>query len=382
MSVDQEDRTEQPTEKRLRESREKGDVPRSRELANVAVLGVTAVALMLLAPGIGTAAQGWLGGALAFNPAILGHPDRLITHAVTLAISLMLPVLPVLAAALVACLIAPALMSGIRFSNKALQPDFKRLNPASGLKRIYGKEGFAELLRSMLRVLLVVGTGALVIIGAVDNLLLMPRMGLHVAIDTGLHTAMTALLAMAGSLALIAAIDVPWQRYQHRSKLKMTKQEVRDEMKQTEGNPEVKARVRQVARQLSQRQTMEAVPSADVVVMNPTHYAVALKYDPDNMRAPRVVAKGVDETALMIRDVAGKHRITVIEAPPLARALYRQAKVDQEIPVKLYAAVAQILSYVYQLKRWQPAHGPAPSLQPLDVGADGAVDPADGGPAA
>src|SRR5690606_30594375 len=194
-----------------------------------------------------------------------------------------------------------------------------------------------------------------------------------------ISSAMRALLAMAGSLALIAAIDVPWQRYQHNSKLKMTKQEIRDEMKQTEGNPEIKSRARQVARQLSQRQTMQAVPTADVVVMNPTHYAVALKYDADKMGAPRVVAKGLDEIALMIRDVAGKHRISVIEAPPLARALYRQAKVDQEIPVNLYAAVAQVLSYVYQLKHWHPMHGPAPSLQPMDVGPDGAVGPVDTG---
>jgi flagellar biosynthetic protein FlhB len=386
MSGDQEDRTEQPTEKRKREAREKGDVPRSRELANVSILGATAVAVMVLAPGLGVDAQTWLGGALTVDPAILGKPDRLITHAVLLVISLVLSILPILAASLAACLIAPALMSGIRFSGKSLKFDVKRLNPASGLKRIYGKEGFAELLRSLMRVVLVVGTGALVITGAIDEILAMPRMALDVAIGTGLHTAMTALLAMAGSLALIAAIDVPWQRYQHNAKLKMTKQEIRDEMKQTEGNPEIKARVRQVARQLSQRQTMEAVPFADVVVMNPTHYAVALKYDADKMRAPRVVAKGVDETALMIRDVAEKHRISVIEAPPLARALYRQAKVDQEIPVKLYAAVAQVLSYVYQLKRWHPAHGPAPSLELPDVGPDGAVDPqpmtaADGIPA-
>ena len=374
MSGDKEDRTEEPTEKRKREAREKGDVPRSRELANVSVLGVTAVAVMVLAPGIGADAKTWLTGALTVDPAILGNPDRLIAHAVLLVVSLVLPILPILAASLVACLIAPALMSGIRFSGKSLKVDVKRLNPASGLKRIYGKEGVAELLRSLMRVVLVVGTGALVITGAIDKILAIPQMSLEGGIRTGLSTAMTALLAMAGSLGLIAAFDVPWQRYQHNAKLKMTKQEIRDEMKQTEGNPEIKARVRQVARQLSQRQTMEAVPTADVIVMNPTHYAVALKYDAGKMHAPRVVAKGVDETALMIRDVAEKHRISVIEAPPLARALYRQAKVGQEIPVKLYAAVAQVLSYVYQLKHWHPAHGPAPSLDLPDVGIDGAAD--------
>ena len=368
------DRTEEPTEKRLREAREKGDVPRSRELANLAVLGMTALAMLGMASSIGRAAQGWLKGALSFEPGLLGHPELLAGHFARLLAGLMLPVLPVLGVALLACLVSPAVMGGLRWANKSLQPDFKRLNPASGLKRIYGKEGFAELLRSLLRVVLVAGVGALVITGAMSKLLAIPRMSLEGAIGTGLHVASMTLVSIVGSLALLAAIDVPWQKFQHRSKLKMTKQEIRDELKQTEGNPELKARMRQVARQMSQRRMMEAVPTADVVVMNPTHYAVALKYDSGTMRAPRVVAKGVDEMALRIRELASSHRVAVVEAPPLARALYRQAQVDQEIPVKLYAAVAQVLSYVYQLRHWSPGRGDAPQLQQPDLGADGAPD--------
>lgn len=368
------DRTEEPTEKRLREAREKGDVPRSRELANLAVLGMTAMAMLAMASSIGRAAQGWLRGALTFEPGLLGNPDQLAGHFARLLAGLMVPFLPVLGVALLACLVSPAVMGGLRWANKSLQPDFKRLNPASGLKRIYGKEGFAELLRSLLRVVLVAGVGALVISGAMSKLLAIPRMSLEGAIGTGLDVAAMTLVSIVGSLALLAAIDVPWQKFQHRSKLKMTKQEVRDELKQTEGNPELKARMRQVARQMSQRRMMEAVPTADVVVMNPTHYAVALKYDSGTMRAPRVVAKGVDEMALRIRELATSHRVAVVEAPPLARALYRQAQVDQEIPVKLYAAVAQVLSYVYQLRSWSPARGDAPRLQLPDLGADGAPD--------
>ena len=368
------DRTEEPTEKRLREAREKGDVPRSRELANLAVLGMTALAMLGMASSIGRAAQGWLKGALSFEPGLLGHPELLAGHFARLLAGLMLPVLPVLGVALLACLVSPAVMGGLRWANKSLQPDFKRLNPASGFKRIYGKEGFAELLRSLLRVVLVAGVGALVITGAMSKLLAIPRMSLEGAIGTGLDVAAMTLVSIVGSLALLAAIDVPWQKFQHRSKLKMTKQEIRDELKQTEGNPELKARMRQVARQMSQRRMMEAVPTADVVVMNPTHYAVALKYDSGTMRAPRVVAKGVDEMALRIRELAASHRVAVVEAPPLARALYRQAQVDQEIPVKLYAAVAQVLSYVYQLRSWSPARGDAPQLQLPDLGADGAPD--------
>ena len=358
-SEDKDDRTEQPTEKRLREAREKGDVPRSRELGNVAVLGTAVVALMMTASSLGSAGQGWLRGALTIDPALLGHPDRLLEHTARLAAGLMLPVLPMLAAALLACLISPAVLGGLRFSGKSLQPDFKRLNPASGLARIYGKESFAELLRSLMRVALILGVGGAMVYRAFHKLLAIPGMSLEDAVGIGLDTALWTLLAMVGSLGLLAAIDVPWQHYRHRSKLKMTKQEIRDEFKEMEGNPEVKAKVRQIAQQMSQRRMMEAVPTADVVVTNPTHYALALKYD---------------AMALAIRDVAGKHRIAVLEAPPLARALYRQAQVDQEIPVKLYAAVAQVLSYVFQLRRWHPAHGPAPVLSHVDVGADGAPD--------
>lgn len=374
---DQEDRTEQPTEKRLREARERGDVPRSRELGNVAVLGATALALMATAPGVGASAQGWLRGALTLDPATLGQPDRLLGHAAALLPGLLLPLLPAFAAALAACFIAPLVMGGLRFSSQSLQPDFKRLSPMAGLKRLYGRDSLAELLRSLLRVLLVVGVGAMVVSAGFHELLAMPGMSLQAAAATGLKMAMTALLAMAGALALLAAIDVPWQRWRHRSRLKMSKQEIRDELKQTEGNPEIKARVRQVAQQMARRRMMDAVPTADVVVTNPTHYAVALKYDPKKMRAPRVVAKGVDEIALLIREAARRHRVAVLEAPPLARALYRTAQVDQEIPVKLYAAVAQVLSYVFQLRRWHPAHGPAPALADIALGdaeADGRAD--------
>ncbi|MBF6025620.1 flagellar biosynthesis protein FlhB [Lysobacter niastensis] len=378
-SEDQEDRTEQPSEKRLREARERGDVPRSRELANVAVLGCGSLALVSTGSHIGSASQDWLRNALTIDPAVLGQHDRLLPYAAKLLGGLVLPMLPVLLAALAACLIAPALMGGLRFASQALQPDFMRLNPLSGLKRLYGKESLAELVRSLLRVTLIGGIGALVVYGAFTQLLSMAKMPLDAAVGLGLGLITRSLMAMVGALALLAAIDVPWQHWQWRSRLKMTKQELRDEFKESEGNPEVKARVRQVAAQMSRRQMMEAVPKADVVIVNPTHYAVALKYEAGKMRAPRVVAKGVDELALSIRDVATKNRVSIVEAPPLARALYRHAQIDQEIPVKLYAAVAQVLSYVYQLKRWHPSHGPMPSLAGVEVDAELADGNGNGG---
>lgn len=371
---DQEDRTEQPSEKRLREARERGDVPRSRELGNVAVLGCAVLALKVTADSMGAASRDWLRDALTIDPALIDAPDRLLPHAASLLAGLLVPMLPLFAAALIACFAAPMVMGNLRFAGKALQPDINRLNPMSGLKRMYGRESLVELVRSLLRVLLIGGIGGWMVYRAFDTLVALPQAPLEAAVSEGVALATTALLAMVAGLGLLAAIDVPWQHFQHRSKLKMTKQELRDELKESEGNPEVKARVRQVAREMSRRRMMEAVPTADVVITNPTHYAVALKYSAGAMRAPKVVAKGVDEMALAIRDVAGKHRIAVVEAPPLARALYRLAKVDQEIPVKLYAAVAQVLSYVYQLRAWVPGRGAMPTLGGIDVGADGAVD--------
>lgn len=371
---DQEDKTELPSEKRLRDAREKGDVPQSRELGNVAVLGCATVALVVTGPMIGRASQDWLREALRFDPTLVGEPGRLLDHAGMLMLKLMLPMLPLVIAALLACFIAPAVMGGLRFSNQALQPDLKRLSPMAGLKRMYGKESLAELVRSVLRIVLIGGVGGLVVYAAFTRLLAMPAQSLEGAVAGGVGLSTTLLLATVGALGVLAALDMPYQHWHWRNKLKMTKQELKDEYKEMEGNPEVKARVRQVAQQMSQQRMMDAIPTADVIVTNPTHYAVALKYEAGAMRAPKVVAKGVDELALRMRELAAHHRVSLVEAPPLARALYRQAKVDQEIPVKLYAAVAQVLSYVYQLKRWHPSRGPMPTLNQLDVGADGAPD--------
>jgi flagellar biosynthetic protein FlhB len=367
---DREDRTEQPTAKRLQQARDRGDVPRSRELANVAVLGCASLALLATGPRVGSAAQGWLRGALTIDPSILDQQDQLLPHAAHLFVGLLLPLLPVFAVALLACLISPALTSGLRFSTKAaLGFNVGKMNPLSGLSRMYGKDSLVELLRALLRVALVGGLGAWAAHRAFVQVLAFPRLDLETAVSQGIGLLFHCFLATVGGLALLAAVDVPYQRWHWRNRLKMTKQEVRDEHKEQEGSPEVKAKIRQMARQLSQRRMMEAVPTADVVVTNPTHYAVALKYEAGKMRAPKVVAKGTDEIALKIREIAGAHRVSIVEAPPLARALYRHGDLDREIPVNLYAAVAQVLSYVYQLKRWHPAHGPMPVL------ADVAVDP-------
>jgi flagellar biosynthetic protein FlhB len=369
-AADREDRTEAPSAKRLRQARERGDVPRSRELAGVAVLGTSVITLLVLGPGVARGAIDWMRGALAFDSGLVGHQDRLATHAAAMLAGLAMPLLPLVAIALGACFISPAVMGGFHFSTEALQPNFNRLNPMSGFERMYGREGRVELLRSVLRILLVGAVGFWVVRRAMVTMPLLQNMPLEGAVADGLGFMLHALAAMVGAMALLAAVDVPYQRWSHNEKLKMTKQEVREEFKENEGNPEVKGKIRQLARQMAQRRMMEAVPDADVIVVNPTHYAVALKYEAGRMRAPKVVALGVDEIALKIREIAKAHRVATVEAPPLARALYRHSALDQEIPVQLYAAVAQVLSYVFQLRRWHPSHGPMPSLATV------AVDPA------
>ncbi len=361
-AADREDRTEAPSPKRLREARERGDVPRSRELANVAVLGATAIAIMASSGFMARTSLGWMHGALSFDPGMVGHHDRLLKHAALLLGGAVLPVLPLLAVALLACFVAPLAMGGIVFSSQALQPNFERLSPMAWLRRTYGQEGLAELVRQILRIVIVGAIGAWAVHRALRFIPLLQKMPLETAAAEGLGFMLQVLVAVAGAMALLAAADVPYQHWNWRQKLKMTKQELRDEHKEMEGNQEIKGKVRQMARQMSQRRMMEAVPEADVIVVNPTHYAVALKYEAGRMRAPKVVALGVDEIALKIREIAKVHRVTTVEAPPLARALYRHSKLDQEIPVQLYAAVAQVLSYVFQLRRWHPSQGPMPSL--------------------
>ncbi|MDH5822777.1 flagellar biosynthesis protein FlhB [Luteimonas sp. RD2P54] len=365
------EKTEQPSEKRLREAREKGDVPRSRELATAAVFGAAVLALLASGGMMARGALGWMQAALTPDLALRDAPMELFGHTGLLLLRLMLAMAPLMAVALVAGFAAPVLMGGLQFASKSLVPDFKRLDPMAGLKRIYGPEGLAELVKSLLRVLLVGGAAVLCMWPGMRLLRSMLNQPVEQAVRSGLGFAMSMLLATAAALLLLAAVDAPYQKWNWRRKLKMTRQELREELKEVEGKPEVKGRIRQLQHQMSQRRMMEDVPTADVIVVNPTHYAVALKYDGGSMRAPRIVAKGVDEMAMRIREVGERHRIALVSAPPLARSLYREGQIGQEIPVRLYAAVAQVLSYVYQLRSWRPGTGPQPRLSEVDVDEHG-----------
>jgi flagellar biosynthetic protein FlhB len=363
------EKTEEPTEKRLRESREKGEVPRSRDLSGAIVVLAGVAALMnsgesglrhakrIFELGLGYSRES------LFSDALPGRSLHAAMHEALLLFA------PVAIATMVGTLVAPLLLGGINFSAKALEPKFERLDPIKGLGKIFALRGLVELGKALLKLLF---------IGAALGLLLMHWQGALQATGRGSVTAGIAqsigLLGQAalwfGSmLALIGAIDALYQKYDHAKNLRMTKQEIKDEMKESEGNPEMKGRIRQVQQAQSRQRMMEELPKADVVVVNPTHFAVALRYDDGRMGAPRVIAKGADVLAAQIRLVAGTHHIPLVEAPPLARALYATTEVGREIPASLFVAVAQVLAYVYQLKQAtaqdeSPPDAPNPEVDP------------------
>ncbi|TAL89657.1 MAG: flagellar biosynthesis protein FlhB [Rhodanobacter sp.] len=357
------EKTEQPTEKRLRESREKGEVARSRDLSGAIVVLAGVAALMNSgesglrhARRIFQLGLGYTRDSL-FSDALSGRSLHVAMHE---ALALFAPVA---IATMVGTLVAPLLLGGLNFSVQALQPKFERLDPIKGLGKIFALRGLVELGKALLKLLF---------IGTVLGLLLQHWQGQLQATGRGSVTAGiaqsigllgSAALWFGSMLALIGAIDALYQKYDYGKNLRMTKQEIRDEMKESDGNPEMKGRIRQVQQAQSRRRMMEELPKADVVVVNPTHFAVALRYDDGRMGAPRVIAKGVDVLAQQIRRVAASHHIALVEAPPLARALYATTELGREIPALLFVAVAQVLAYVYQLKQ-ATAQGESPPAAP------------------
>jgi flagellar biosynthetic protein FlhB len=267
-------------------------------------------------------------------------------------------------------------VGGWVFSTKPFSPQFSRLNPIAGFGRMFSKHGLVELGKALLKTIIVAVVVGVAIWKERDALVALLTMSLPDGVASIGRLLGVTFIVGAGSLVLVAAIDVPFQIWQHHHRLRMTKEEVRQEMKETEGDPHIKARIRQQQREMARRRMMAAVPSADVVVTNPTHYAVALKYDSAGGRAPRVVAKGADAVAAKIRELAQEHRVPLLEAPPLARALYKHTDLGDEIPAMLYKAVAEVLAYVFQLRSYRPGSGQAPRAPrdlpvppELDIGA-------------
>lgn len=345
------ERTEPASARKLEQARERGNVPRSRELATLAVLlasiGVIAFTGLYMLRGLHRVMQTTLsfGAADVSSAAMMG---RSLMQAGTDGLLLFLP----LAAAVVAAAVVANLMvSGWVFSPKAMEPDFAKLNPVSGLARIFSWASLAELVKALLKGALIAGAAGWMIWIQRDGILGLAAEPLDAAIVHFGQITLLTFLAAAAAFGLIVLLDVPFQLWNYQRSMRMTKQEVRQESKEMEGDPQIKARIRALQREAARRRMMQAVPKADVVVTNPLHFAVALRYEERRMSAPQVVAKGSQLVAERIKELAREHRVPVVEAPPLARALFRHAEVGEIIPGELYTAVAQLLAYVHQLNR-------------------------------
>lgn len=353
------ERTEQATPKRQQDAKKKGQAARSRELNTTAVLLTGAATLVLFGGTIGSGVAEIMVASLS-SPRELAFDSPLLPSIFgRYAFYALLLLLPLFCAVFVAALAGPAMLGGLVFSTEAMAPKLSKLNPIAGLKRIFSVNGLMEFGKTLAKFVFVAGSGLLVLRFIAPDLLAAGDTSIETAVPGLARTASWVLVVLASVMLLIAAIDVPFQLWSHNKKLRMTRQEVRDEMKETEGRPEVKSRIRRVQMEMTQRRMMMAVPAADVVVSNPTHYSVALKYDPDGMSAPKVVAKGADEIALKIREIAAASGVPRLEAPPLARALYYTTKIDHEIPAELFLAVARVLAWVYQLKAAGAGAAPA-----------------------
>jgi flagellar biosynthetic protein FlhB len=347
------ERTEQPTPKRLREAREKGQVPRSKELNSMALLMASAGGFLLMGESILTGMQDIMSNGLALEQARDIDKSGLIALLGNTLLQSLLVVAPLFLLLMVVVVFTPIGLGGWSFSTKALSFKWEKLDPVKGIGRIFAWRGLMELLKVLAKFTLVAAISIVFLWSLVDEILGLGAESLKPALAHVASLCGWSFLASSSVLIIVAAIDVPFQLWQHNKQLRMTKQEVKDETKETDGRPEVKGRIRALQQELSQRRMMEAVPQADVVITNPTHYAVALRYDATRMQAPLVVAKGADLVAARIRQVADKHDVTIVSAPPLARALYASTDLNQEIPAGLYVAVANILSYVYQLNSLQ-----------------------------
>ncbi len=348
---DGQEKTEEATPKRQQEARDEGQIARSRELNTMLMLMAAASALIFMGEQLISDLSAVM--TQMFSPERelifdLYALPRMVMSSIEQMVWILAPFCLVM---LVVALLAPLSLGGWSFSTKVLEFKFERMDPVKGLQRVFALRGLVELLKALAKFSLIAGVGVLYLKNNLPTLLTLGDLPLEHALITSVELMSTAFLVVSAGTIGIALVDVPFQVWDHSQKLKMTRNQIREEMKQTEGRPEVKQRIRSLQQEVAMRRMMEDVPKADVIVTNPTHYAVALQYDADRMGAPRVLAKGADEVAQRIRELARYNNIRVLSTPPLARALYFSTKVNQEIPEGLYVAVAKVLAYVFQTRQ-------------------------------
>lgn len=347
---DAQEKTQQPTPKRLADARRKGQVARSRELSTTLMLIGGGCALWLSADYL----VGGIGDVMRANFMLteldLGDDLLVMRQFNAHMLAALAALAPMLAAATVIAFAAPLALGGWTMSGEALLPKVDRLDPVKGLKRVFGAKGLMEALKAAAKFGLIMGFAVVALLIERDTVTGLSTRDIDVALADASRLLFVVFMLASAATIVVALIDVPFQLWQHGKQLRMSHKDLKDEQKETDGSPELKGRVRALQQEVARRRMMEEVPQADVVITNPEHYAVALKFDAETMAAPLVVAKGLDAVAANIRTVATSHGVTLVEAPPLARALYHTTRLNQEIPAGLYIAVARVLAYVFQLR--------------------------------
>ncbi|HDR2547371.1 flagellar biosynthesis protein FlhB [Enterobacter ludwigii] len=367
------EKTEDPTPHRKQKAREEGQIPRSRELTSLSMLLAGWGLLLVGGNYLAKQLQHLLHNGLTFDRLLVSDPQHMLHHAAALLGMAFLAILPFVGGLFITALVTPSIIGGLNMSAKAIKFNLKKLNPLSGIKRLFSGQMVSEMVKSILKVLLAgIGGGLFLWLNKAKfiNLIFEP-LGMALADISALLIG--CMLVIILSLIPMVAFDVIYQLWSNFKKLRMSLKEIKDEFKNQEGDPQIKARVRQLQRQMAQQRMMTDVPTADVVVNNPTHYSVALKYQEGAMGAPMVVASGSGLIALRIRELAEENRVPMLEAPPLARALYRHCDPGTPVPAELYSAVAEVLAWVYGLKRWRKGYGSRP-LTPKDLPVPATMD--------
>lgn len=368
------EKTEPASDKRLEQAREEGDVPRSRELSTCTILLAAGGALWAMGGTLVQQLNKNLITGLTLEREAAFDFNLLIGKIGVNLLDVLLAFSPVVMVLLLVALGSPLLIGGWLFSAKALQPNFGRMNPISGLGNMISARAGVELLKAIIKTILVGSVAWVVIMGQKEAIFGLPLENLHAGITHVGHMMAVCFMSIVAALVAIAAIDAPYQMWHYANKLKMTHQEVVQESKEANGNPQIKAKIRQQQREMARRRMMSEIPTADVIVTNPTHFAVALKYTEGGGGAPKVVAKGADEVAAKIRELGAEHNVPLLEAPPLARALYKHTELGDEIPEALYAAVAEVLAYVFQLRSYRERGGIRPE-EPRELEVPAELDP-------
>ncbi|MCE0556249.1 MULTISPECIES: flagellar biosynthesis protein FlhB [unclassified Motilimonas] len=364
--ADGQEKTEDPTGKKLSDARNKGQVTRSKDLGTAAILIMASFILIMLGDSLGHAFVIMMTDAFTFEREAVFDPSQMMVVFATGIAEMVLPTLAILIALFIAAVVGTIALGGMNFSTEAMMPKFSKMSPLAGFKRMFGTQGVVELLKSILKVA-VIGCGVWGILHfSFADILVLSSTPFPSSAEAALDMLLWMFLILCMSLLVIVVVDVPYQIWHQKEQLKMTKQEVKDEHKDQDGKPEVKGRIRRLQMEAAQRRMMGEVPDADVIVTNPTHYSVAIKYDPSKGGAPMVVAKGVDQIALKIREIAREYEVPVMSSPQLCRAIYHTTELDREIPHELFVAVAQILAYIFQLEQFRKGRGKRPTPLPKE----------------